>query len=111
MRGKPSTRECGDLAITAAEGGIGYWAVIDTYRPSRWDALEVADDFVFYSIVDGDREFEAIHVTPALILRGVRLMTGAGWLRIDADMELGELDAAEADAIIQYGAFGELVYS
>jgi hypothetical protein len=28
--------ECGDIAITAAEGGIGYWSIIDAYRFNRW---------------------------------------------------------------------------
>lgn len=126
-----STAECGDLAITAAEGGIGHWAVIDSYHPTREDSIgegwvdqltaesiEVGDDFVFYTLRPAqhndphEEDFPPVDVTPALILRGVRLSTGAGgWLRIEDGMELGELDADEADAIIQFGAFGELVYS
>ena len=52
--------ECGDIAITAAEGGIGYWSVIDEYDYKRWaeedQGIEVADDFVFYTLEWEGRE-------------------------------------------------------
>lgn len=115
-----STATLGDVAITAAEGGIGYWAVIDSYRPSRWtasaedvaqDNLEVDDDFVFYTIepiVDGDDPFEAIDVTPLLLAKGIGYAMRAGFLR---DGEIGEMDAAEADIVVQFGAFDEQVFA
>ena len=73
--------EAGDIAITAAEGGINYWAVLDQYKYERWSPdegnIDVPDDFVFYSIVRG-REGAGwyrppIKVTPALIAEGIRL--------------------------------------
>ena len=115
----------GDIAITAAEGGIGYWAVIDSYEWERWsqpdDSLGniiVADDFVFFTIgsvfVDGEEPFVAVDITPSLIERGIRLfLAGAPSFerRNFADItDLGAMDADEADAVIQLGVFGELVY-
>jgi hypothetical protein len=84
-----NTRTAGDIATTAAEGGIGYWSQIRSYRPRRWlDAdgkpKQVARDFVFYSIAERDEAGYAwnnpslVHaVTPDVIQRGVNLfLTG-----------------------------------
>lgn len=95
-----TTAEAGDIAITAAEGGINYWAVVDQYQPSRWapwvagvsataDNTEVPEDFVFYTIVaiKGTeatlddlrddcvaRDFNMnLNVTPLVIARGIQL--------------------------------------
>lgn len=83
--------ECGDIAITAAEGGIGYWSQIETYDWSRWSPesqhqhyingeapssnLQVPDDFVFYTIHEMDDDEmgykpDGIDITAALIKQG-----------------------------------------
>lgn len=131
-----SGAECGDVAITAAEGGIGYWSQIDTYDFRRWqpDYMEAAymrnevtsmnvnvpDDFVFYTIRpdlddSGSYEGDPIDVTPKLIRQGVELflrgVPNNFVARAFDDMtELGAMDANEADCVIQLGAFGELRY-
>jgi hypothetical protein len=58
--------ECGDIAITAAEGGIGHWSQIKDYQYARWapdggENIEVDDDFVFYRIGEW---FEPKHQEP-----------------------------------------------
>lgn len=133
-----TTAEAGDIAITAAEGGIGYWAVIDSYDWTRWsgnldwthpendtlDNRDVPEDFVFYTIREVGFEDDAStqhDITPHLIARGVQLyLTGAprgshgvAWPagRVFDDMDdLAVMDAAEADVVIQLGCFGELVF-
>jgi len=122
--------ECGSIAVTAAEGGIGYWSQIEEYRPSRWFGnegwIEVADDFVFYRLApmtDDEMDYDwdkAIDITPDLIRLGFERGLDApidlgGWAvrnlvaknRADWD---AEVDATDADIIIQFGCFGELVY-
>lgn len=124
-----STATCGDIAITAAEGGIGYWSVIDSYQWKRWQAdplddsagnAEVDEDFVFYTLreMDGDDRETGLgrgyDITPQLIRRGIQLfLTGAGDFegRPFDDMEdWGMMDSDEADCVVQLGCFGELVY-
>lgn len=124
----------GAVASTAAEGGIGYWAVVDSYRPSRWfssaddQPQPVPDDFVFYTIVgvhEGDlddlrdecvkRDVELdLAITPALIRRGMQLFidgTDGFAGRLFDDMgDLSAMDAAEADCVVQLGVFGTLIY-
>lgn len=129
-----STAMCGDIAITAAEGGIGYWSVIDRYEWKRWasdpeddttGSAEVPEDFVFYTITyDGyagpmtseEARYRA-DITPLLIRRGIQLYL-SGTLRennlvgrqFDDMDDLACMDSAEADCVIQLGCFNELVY-
>jgi hypothetical protein len=119
-----STATCGDIAITAAEGGIGYWSVIDEYKWTRWcnpagygNNEEVPEDFVFYTIteIEGASLINLSYdITPALIRRGIQLfLTGAGRFegRMFDDMDdFAAMDSDEADCVIQLGCFGELVY-
>lgn len=120
--------DCGDIAVTAAEGGINYWAVVDSYDWWRWDPegtdvslLERGDAFVFYTIVsdcDGDPFWPTIPITPALIKRGYEMLLAGGARRdlveqaLSAilDNEIGGVDAEVADCVIQLGAFEEIVY-
>lgn len=122
-----NTQTAGDIAITAAEGGIGYWSQIDSYKPSRWTAGEydnprrVPRTFVFYSLAeqaDDEKGYDwtkPVAITPEVIQRGVNLfLTGVPGnfdARGFADMsDLSAMDSAEADAVIQLGVFGKLVY-
>ena len=130
--------ECGDIAITAAEGGIGYWSQIERYDWSRWSPstlhdqyikgevpasnLDVADDFVFYTIHEMDDDEmgykpEGIDITAALIKKGFERCLAApkdkgGWaaqglLPTAREDWMGEIDSDVADLIIQFGVFGE----
>lgn len=118
-----STAVLGDIAITAAEGGlqgIGGWAQIDSYRPSRWTdddgPLTVPEDFVFYTILVesggdwdwADPEAQRFDITPELIARGIGVFLRQGHFADPTD--LAAMDANEADLVIQYGCFGEQVY-
>lgn len=123
--------ECGDIAITAAEGGIGYWSVITSdYDYKRWSPddglanIDVADDFVFYTIRESgasSRSDRYHDITPTLIRlgfeRGLALPAdGFGWmfqrlLSISREDWTGEIDSEVANVIIQLGAFGEVRYS
>ena len=115
-----TTAQCGDIAITAAEGGIGYWAVIDSYNPSRWsddDCFEVPEDFIFYTVHEtnelGDALPTPIDVTSRLIAHGIEQVFKYG-IRRDLLEQLAvdfdEVDSDVADCIIQMGAFHEIVY-
>lgn len=127
-------QECGDIAITAAEGGTGYWARIESYKPERWcpstntvpDCIDVPDDFVFYRIAplkntEDDYDWlKAQDVTPVWIRKGFERAMAApldkgGWFAkelLNAPREdwTGEIDADGADLIFQFAFYGEVVW-
>lgn len=122
----PTIYNTGNWAITAAEGGIGYWSVIvSEYDPDRWlDSTgdEPLDDlpvnFAYYTIEDDDGE--RFVITPELLRRGFRLAMQpdaniADWALRDQFDErdpdsLDYIDSIAADAIVQFGCYGRLVY-
>lgn len=125
-----TTSDCGWIAITAAEGGIGYWSRLKDYLPSRWypaDAdkpLPVDDDFVFYALKCDNPMGRGIgtlivNITPEVIVDGMRQLLGGGKVRADLvqqalanvrEGEPGAVDADVADCILQLGIFGEVVF-
>jgi hypothetical protein len=113
-------RECGDLAITAAEGGIGYWSRIDSYDYTRWSDVESGSrkslpaGFVFYTIRedpddDGSYKGKPIDITTTLLRRGYKLFIEQG-RRLEDQGGPSYADATEADVVVQFGCFGEVVY-
>jgi hypothetical protein len=129
----PTTADTGNIAITAAEGGIGYWSVITNgYEPSRWLASpdgepsnDLPDDFVFYTIAEdaeaaGGEPAETWDITPALIKRGFALAMSPGsdvapWaFRDQIDLNdpdsISYMDADAADVVIQMGCHGRIIY-
>lgn len=121
-------KECGDIAVTAAEGGIGYWAQIDRYDPDRWfsyqdmENIEVGDDFVFYRIApteDDGQSYDwdnAIPVTASFLRVGFeRALNAQFWsvvrlLSMSREDWTGEIDSEAADVVVQFAAFGEVRY-
>lgn len=120
---KLAGESAGYIAITAAEGGIGYWSVIDTYDVERWmpDALDGPDDvdpdFVFYTIVDlvevaeddDIRDVLPFDVTPLTIASGIQRALDAGYL-MESIEDIEACDADAADTIIQFAVFGNVVF-
>jgi len=131
-----SGAECGDIAITAAEGGIGYWSTILSYDYERWGhdesmPAEIADDFVFYTIeheiigetpewmADPANEgatHTSTDITPELLNRGYNLAVEGDLIRKDLREQMLDpneragMDADAADCIVQLGVFGEIVF-
>jgi hypothetical protein len=94
-----SDEDIENLFVTAIEGGINYWAMVDVYRPSSVYAKVYAyEEDKFYVI---DRE---------VIIKGVQLIASQ-----KDNFNLTEFienhDANDADWVVQLGLFGELTYS
>ena len=117
-----------DIVVTALEGGIGYWACLD----NTGDAYENAPDdeptaitctkellagntVVFLDEEDWEDGKDTVYeLNIEKLLKGVQL-----WLEnstfdfIDRDGKLNfdMFDAIQADSIIQYALFGEIVFA
>ena len=118
-----SNRVAGAIAITAAEGGINYWAEAVPpvlYQWTRWQgedplgphvSADVDDNFVFYTIRDKEEDppRKVYSVTPLVIAMGLGIASAQGRVHLIADT-LEEMDADLADVIIQLGLFKEVRY-
>ena len=110
---------CRDIIITACEGGIGYWSVLKEYDgPAIEDGKEGA--LPLYIKDDEDRQGGWLRLGEAQIVLGIERILKDYPLGVTAkniaialaDPEYGsaELDAEDADSIIQCGVLGEIVY-
>jgi hypothetical protein len=101
-----------DLMTTALEGGINHWCneAKATVECNGWisDALVVG-----YAINLYDSEtHEPYQLTLSGLMKGIELYSGKHQLPMDDNrLDLGQIDAAIADCIIQYAVFGEVRYA
>lgn len=102
-----------DIMATALEGGISYWCddaeVIGDYRGeyaseqiSRGGTLKLHD-------YEEDKIYE---LTLSKFLNGLAKVVGERGLDVlnEGKIDPSNIDAEDADAIIQYAIFGEVVY-
>ena len=115
-----------DVFVTACEGGINYWAYVQEYSwsdPDRYYArvLDVEDDGAEYVINRAliNRGLRRIHRAadrPRVEERGtsVAYLSHSCAARISQMLRVrdaGELDADDADVVVQVGLFGEVRYA
>lgn len=113
-----------DIAITAVEGGITYWAALKRYK---WSSAQPASldhmlKFPQISIAPSEDpdDFKPCDITVRVIQRGVRAIASgvvpvrsdlrAAVLMGDRDNDASDIDADAADVIVQAGLFGEIVF-
>ena len=124
----PERKALHAIFVTALEGGIGYWSTATSYKWSNEDGDDLLGfhaDIFETEEVDEDEEDAAIptrRIDAQVVARGlialatskkgpfrdlcIRILLGGQ----TADDALGECDADAADAIVQMGLFGEIVY-
>lgn len=101
-----------NIVVTALEGGIGYWAVLDN-TTKTWDKYDYCDlpcsQAAFELLYNGESlkfydtedETEVWHLTWTKLIKGVELFGG---------VKEEDIDATVADQIIQYALFGKIVF-
>lgn len=118
-----------DILTTAIEGGIGYWACLgnddpiwvktrDNYIESHngerpyycdvaYDVMNSGNAVIFYDEEDDDTRFE---LTMSKFMDGCKLYEDKTGTKINDSFDDGSFDACDADMIIQYALFGEVIY-
>ena len=101
-----------DIVVTALEGGIGYWSVLDN-STKAWEKYDFCDlptsqaafellyngeALKFYDVEDNT---EVWQLTWKNLLKGVEMFGG---------VKEEDIDAEVADQIIQYALFGKVVF-
>ena len=114
-----SDKEVVSIYTTAMEGGIGYWAIADEYKwmylYEDWNndiVKELDPDQVLVVLSDTEEtDFKDEELTPAKIRAGVKLLIERyPHLYQILDGDEFHVDANGADAVVQLGLFGEVVY-
>lgn len=99
-----------DVMTTAVEGGINYWAAIrNVVRDAELNVIS-------FEVRDNEEDDVVwLSVSPFVIARGMRLIIDeAKYPHIVAEIikqENADLDADNVDVIVQYGVYGEHVFS
>lgn len=116
-----------DVFVTALEGGIGYWSQCFTYHWENGGGLDDLDLDGFYAdIVDTEDGNKPYRIDRSVIERGLAAIinppadlqaheTPSMSLRkavaaAVATNDAGDLDADDADNIVQMGLFGSIIY-
>jgi len=116
---KLTEQEIDDIMVTAFEGGVNYWVgninfagiyIAPSARPLTEDGharciYEMLSQGFGLNVLglDYDEDIEVWHLTLDKFNKGVQI-----WLNEGGDIE--NYDADDADRIIQYALFDELVY-
>lgn len=110
-----------DIFVTAIEGGVNYWASVSNYKWSTGDGS--TEDLEGFSCIlhdEEDEDAEPYAIDRAVIRRGYRLAASKEWRNrirwssenppLIVDEDGWDVDAGDADNILQLGIFGEIVY-
>lgn len=104
-----------DIMVTALEGGIGYWAILNNVgedwesKPkglpsSQWATKLLLEEKTVYL---EEREEDTIHgLTLQKLIEGFE----KNYKERPWDNSIEDGDASTADCIVQYAIFGEVVY-
>lgn len=111
-----TAQDIDDIMATALEGGINYWCnsvevegeYLGEYASdqiSRGGALILYDD-------EEDKEYK---LTLPMLMDGISMAiqkgyTYHGWLQPDGKLDLCNFDAIDADVVVQFAIFREIIY-
>jgi len=130
-RSEERTRFLRDVITTALEGGVGYWSVCEHYQwvaedgtvyvPVRGEMRREPEAETYAEIRDtGEPSSDLKRVDVELIEAGLAKIGESGFrlndqqrsgiLLADRESDAGMIDSDDADAIVQAGLFGEIVY-
>lgn len=115
-----------DVAVCAVEGGINYWARVRRYK---WSSVSPAslDHMLPFPVIEispaeDPDDFEPCKIGEQIIVKGLRMICSAEGkelinaenrkmiLEANIDNDASNIDADLADAIVQVGLFGKLVF-
>lgn len=102
-------KDLDDLMCTALEGGICYWCGRAEVVGEMLEQISRGGSLILHDAESSDKW----ELTLEKFLRGVELYIKNGDRVTVEDFKLvdyGELDAEDADCIVQYALFGKLVF-
>ena len=119
-----------DIVVTAIEGGISYWACVDndtddwhdcvnnvTLNMAHGKPVTTADVFVellmtgkSVTLYDVDDPDDVWDLTLEKLIAGIEQFEREEEISIEDRIDDGAFDSDDADRIVQYALFGELLF-
>ena len=93
-----------DLFVTALEGGINYWALVNDYDYKNCSAIIIDKE------ASQSTQYNVDLNTVKKGLEALSLETSALAKRKISSILNEDYDAEDADIVLQYGLFGKLIY-
>lgn len=116
-----SDQDISDICVTAFEGGINSWCgrvkiLIDTVPNLAEDEGIIASDVIAkggsLKLYDAEDDEETWILSPENFKTGLEKYFNECYSNNnEISFDVGNIDAGDADSIIQYALFNELVYS
>lgn len=102
-----------DISVTAAEGGCYYWADFKGYDHNNladvsFKIRDMGDPAEPWTLINNDAIASAI-----CKLKDGKVKTGRGqkfWAEVYRTMNAGNIDASDADVIVQVACYGSIVF-
>ena len=105
-----------NIIVTALEGGINYWAVLDNTKPewaNKPDGMPVSQYAAQLLLQGKIIWFDNIEDESACFFNLKKLLDGIRLTAVNKswNFNFDDFDSITADSIFQYGIFGRLIYS
>lgn len=113
---KITEEDIDDIMVGALEGGINYWCckaeVVGEYL-NEWGSHQISKGGKL--LLHNAEENEVYELTLEKFLSGIKKWYENGGdvygvVKNDGTIDCSEIDAGDADSIIQYAIFGELIF-
>ncbi len=108
----PSPTDYADLFVAAIEGGINYWAEVETYRHWFADLENSGDPGQDYAkaIIIEDETRTAFTVDSRSENWHTAVAKAADYFGMSVAAFIEDHDAGSGDVVMQFALFGEVVY-
>ena len=117
---KVTDQDIDDIMATALDCGISYWCreaeVVGGEYRGEWASDEISRGGIL-RLNDAESDDKWL-LTKNKFLKGIKLWAESGWCResnidqcfFEGKLDTGNIDAIEADVIVQLALFGEVVF-
>lgn len=110
--GQLTDENISDILITAFEGGINYWCSTPINVPEWPEGAIFASDVIVKNkpiLIFNEDEDKWMELNLEKVLHGIKMFLSSHSLSCDFFLD-GQFDASDADTIVQYALFDEIVY-
>jgi hypothetical protein len=107
-------QDINDILCTAIEGGINYWC---SHYDTNCILADIKTQYTYEIVAHGgyitlydDYDLDGLQLTKTKLMQGIQQWIDSQTFKPGDAFDIGNIDAGDADCIVQYALFGRLVY-